>query len=192
MKIIRLATERDYSEMLEIYRPYVENTRISFEYETPSAEQFAARLNAIAEKHPVIVCEENGQVLGYAYTCDAFERKAYAWSAELSVYVDGAFRGRGTGKALVHCAEDIVRFLGYRMLYSLVTEENGESIAFHRALGYNEVARFPEQGFKTGKWVGVVWLCIELNGREVSKAFPPAICRVEREKIAEILKKYNG
>lgn len=189
MKNIRLAENKDYLAMLGIYRPYVENTRISFEYETPSQSAFEERMRNISKNHPVLVCEQDGKIIGYAYSCDAFERAAYRWSAELSVYVEKSCRGRGVGKALVKAVEEIVRFLGYRKIYSLVTDENLSSLAFHKAIGYTETARFPEQGFKSGEWVGVIWLEKELNGRQVSDVFPRRICAVERMRIQEIIDK---
>ena len=188
---VRLATEKDYPAMLEIYRPYVETTRISFEYETPSSEVFKKRISDIAEKHPVLVYEEDGKVLGYAYTADVFERKAYSWCAELSVYVEKECRGKGIGKRLVCAAEDIARFLGYKILYSLVTEENAASVAFHTALGYNKVAFFPAQGYKFGAWTGVFWFEKRLAENTEEMTIPPYISRVYRKNIDEILKKYE-
>ena len=41
---IRTASEADAEQLLEIYRPYVENTAITFEYEVPSVEEFAGRI----------------------------------------------------------------------------------------------------------------------------------------------------
>ena len=38
--IIRTVTEKDAHELLEIYRPYVEDTAITFEYDVPSVEEF--------------------------------------------------------------------------------------------------------------------------------------------------------
>lgn len=191
MKILRLARESDYAAILGIYSPYVENTRISFEYSPPDGGEFAARMRAIGAKHPVIVCEEDGAVLGYAYTADAFERTAYSWSAELSVYVEQNRRGAGIGGKLARAAEEIAKYLGYRKLYSLVADENAESVAFHNALGYKEVARFPEQGYKLGKWIGVIWFEKELCGRDAANRFPLHICRAERQKIEDILEFYS-
>ena len=188
---VRFATKKDYPAMLEIYRPYVENTRISFEYETPSLSTFKKRISEISKKHPVLVYEEDGKVLGYAYTADVFERRAYCWCAELSVYVERECRGKGIGKRLVVATEDIARFLGYKILYSLITEDNAASIEFHRALGYKQVAFFPEQGYKFGEWAGVVWYEKRLSDNTGEITIPPCISRVYRPELDEIIKKYE-
>jgi phosphinothricin acetyltransferase len=82
---IRLAKEADIPQILEIYRPYVEQTTVSFEYSAPSTEAFAARFQEITERFPFLVWEEDGSILGYAYACLPFSREAYRWIAEPSI-----------------------------------------------------------------------------------------------------------
>ena len=84
---IRVAEERDAATLLEIYSYYVEKTAITFEYETPSIEEFTHRIHDIKVKYPYIVAEEKGEILGYAYGSAFHPRAAYGWCAEMSVYV---------------------------------------------------------------------------------------------------------
>ena len=58
---IRVAEEKDAATLLEIYSYYVEKTAITFEYETPSIEEFTHRIHDIKAKYPYIVAEENGE-----------------------------------------------------------------------------------------------------------------------------------
>ena len=44
--VIRLATEADAPALAAIYAPYVLETAITFEYEPPTAEEFAERMRA--------------------------------------------------------------------------------------------------------------------------------------------------
>ena len=55
---IRMAEEKDAEELVEIYSYYVENTAITFEYETPSVEGFTERIRNIKTRYPYIVAEE--------------------------------------------------------------------------------------------------------------------------------------
>ena len=41
---LRTARTEDAEKLLEIYRPYVEKTAISFEYEVPSLDEFKGRI----------------------------------------------------------------------------------------------------------------------------------------------------
>lgn len=58
---IRFATPDDAAELLEIYRPYVMDTAISFEYEVPSVTEFRGRIENIQKKYPYIVAVQESQ-----------------------------------------------------------------------------------------------------------------------------------
>lgn len=63
---IRTAQISDAEELLAIYKPYIENTAITFEYDVPSIEEFANRIKTTLKKYPYIVAELNGKIVGYA------------------------------------------------------------------------------------------------------------------------------
>ena len=83
--IFRFATEEDAEKILKIYKPYVENTTITFEYEVPSIDEFKGRIRKISEKYPYIVCECGNEIAGYAYAYKIWSRAAYQWDAELTL-----------------------------------------------------------------------------------------------------------
>ena len=148
---IRFAKETDLPAMLEIYRPYVETTTYSFEYEVPSPQSFAQRFHEHTRQFPWLVWEENGQVLGYAYAGAPWERAAYSWCAEVSIYLAPCLHGRGIGRALYGRLEQILKRQGYRVVYALITSENQGSLDFHYKVGYTYRAEFPNCGFKMGR-----------------------------------------
>ena len=172
---IRFATKEDISPMLEIYRPYVETTTVSFEYTCPSLEEFTARFEKYTQQFPWLVWEEDGEVLGYAYACAPFTRMAYSWVAEASVYLRKDAHRRGIGTALYMALEAILTKQGYLTLYTLVTSENATSLAFHQAVGYEIRAVFPRQGFKMGKALGVTWLEKTLHFVEYPQEMPISV-----------------
>ena len=49
---IRMAAAEDAPALLDIYRPYVEHTAITFEYKVPSIEEFAARILRTLQRYP--------------------------------------------------------------------------------------------------------------------------------------------
>ena len=67
MITIRNATLEDAPRILEIYDYYVNNTAITFEYETPTLEAFQERMNRIMQCYPYLVIEKDGRIKGYAY-----------------------------------------------------------------------------------------------------------------------------
>ena len=155
---IRIATTADIPQILAIYAPYVERTTASFEYEAPTVDAFHARFLEITRQFPWLVWEEDGTILGYAYACAPFERAAYRWCAEPSIYLLPHAQGKGIGRALYETLEQILTAQGYRLSYAIITSENEASLAFHRAMGYKETAQLPGCGYKFGKWLGVTWM----------------------------------
>ena len=169
---IRVAKKEDLKDILAIYGPYVENTAISFEYTVPSLETFTERFLRITKQFPFFVWEEEGKILGYAYADAPFERAAFSWCAEPSVYILKEARGKGIGKALYKALEETLKKQGYVVLYAIITTENEDSIAFHEALGYRHLADFPRCGFKFDYWYGVTWMEKKLQTVEMPTKMP--------------------
>lgn len=155
---IRFASENDLQAILDIYAPYITDTAYSFEYKIPTLEEFTQRFQGITRWFPWLVWEEDGCILGYAYGSLPFERAAYQWCAESSIYLAPKAQGRGIGRKLNTTLEGLLRLQGYHKVYAIVTTANESSIAFHDALGYRFTARFDNVGFKLGQWHGTVWL----------------------------------
>ena len=156
--MIRIATEADVPEMLAIYAPYIENTTITFEYTVPTEAEFLARFRSLTEQFPWRVWEEKGKILGYAYGSAPFQRDAYRWCAEDSVYLLPEAQGKGIGTRLCLALEKVLLYQGYRRIYALITAENDKSIAFHEKLGYTLRGELPGAGYKFGRNIGVVWM----------------------------------
>ena len=174
--MIRLATETDLPEILEIYGPYILNTTASFEYTVPTMAEFTTRFRDITEQFPWIVWEENGQILGYADASHPFHRAAYRGCAESSIYVRQAAHGKGIGKKLQLTLEEILKQQGYAVIYAVITSENEGSLAFHRRLGYTFTAEMPGCGYKFGRNLGITWLEKRLFSGGIPSEFPTA-CR---------------
>ncbi len=160
---VRHATVQDVPRILEIYAPYVQNTAISFEYAVPTLEEFTQRFLGITAQFPWLVWEENGAILGYAYGSLPFERTAFQWSAEASIYLCPEAQGKGIGRKLYAALEKILKAQGYKKVYAIITTANAPSVAFHEAVGYRHTATMPDCGYKLGKWYGIVWMEKDLN-----------------------------
>lgn len=153
---IRPIRMQDIPAVLAIYKPFVEGTAITFEYETPSLDAFAKRVQGITGYFPWLVCEAgDGRIAGYAYASRQRERAAYQWNAEYSVYIDPAFHRRHIASALLDCLDKLLALQGFINVYSLVTQPNEKSMALHAARGFEIVAVYEETGFKLGEWLGV-------------------------------------
>jgi len=186
MGIIRFAGPSDAPALLEIYRPYVEESSISFEYETPPVEEFRRRIAEIGRDYPYLVYEEGGSPLGYAYARRQMERAAYQWNAELTVYVDGQFHGRGIGSSLYGCLLALLRAQKVYRVCGVVVAGNAGSTALHRRFGFREAARFPAMGYKQGQWWDVIWY-----EKVLGQGALEALCPIGEISSEEILQRYQ-
>ena len=152
--MLRPAVPADAEALLGIYGQYID-TSITFEYTLPSLAEFRGRIEEISGFYPYLVAEEDGVPLGYAYAHRFAGRAAYQWSAELSVYLDRAARGRGIGRKLYSAAMDLLRRQNVRTAYALVTAPNEPSDRFHRAMGFHAAGMIKNAGFKNGAWRSV-------------------------------------
>ena len=188
--MLRIAEEADVPAILSIYAPYILYTTVTFEYEVPTESDFLKRFRSITARYPWLVWEEDGRVLGYAHGSAPFERAAFRWSCEASVYLRPEARGRGIGSKLYAALEAILACQGHRLCYAVITDENEASLAFHRRMGYRFTARMPGCGFKSGRWLGVVWMEKALNPVSFPSSFPRdwKDLRQDDQKISDFLR----
>ena len=164
MITVRYATLEDIDRLLEIYAYYVEKTAISFEYDVPSKEEFTRRFERITAKYPFIAAEKDGKTVGYTYAGDFVGRSAYAWSAELTVYIDKDYLKCGVGKALYTKLEEDLKAMGITNLYACIGVPSEDdryltrnSIDFHEHFGFVQIGQFHNCGYKFGNWYDMVW-----------------------------------
>ena len=157
--VIRFADPaRDAEEILSVYAPYIEKTAITFETAVPSPEIFERRVADIAAHFPYLLLEVDGELAGYAYAHRQAERAAFAWNAELSIYLKESFAGRGLGRPLYSLLEELLAMQGYVNFYGVITGSNAVSIALHEKMGYSIIGRHERTGYKFGQWHDTVWL----------------------------------
>lgn len=149
---IRTATVDDAQAMLEIYRPYVLETPISFEMEVPSLIDFQSRVAETLGKFPWLICEMDNQIIGYAYAGPFRSRLAYMWSVESTVYVRTGFHGKGIGQDLYKILFKVLKSQGAVNVIGGITLPNEASVKLHERFGFVNVARIKDAGFKMGKW----------------------------------------
>ena len=162
---IRDAEVEDAQRLLEIYAYYVKNTAITFEYEVPARSEFQERIRNTMRRYPYLVAERNGVIQGYAYAGPFVGRAAYDWSCEMTVYLDRAAQKCGLGRILYEALEDRLREMGILNLYACIgyPEEEDEyltrnSAGFHAHLGFSEVGKFRNCGYKFGRWYHMIWM----------------------------------
>lgn len=136
---------------------------VSFETVPPDAAAMAERVRVTLERHPWLVCERAGRVVGYAYAGPQRARPAYRWNAEVSAYVAADALRRGVGRALYGELLRILAGQGFHNAYAGITLPNPASVGLHEALGFCPVGVYRRVGFKRGAWHDVGWWHRELH-----------------------------
>jgi L-amino acid N-acyltransferase YncA len=154
---VRDALPSDALRCAQIYAPYVRDTAISFETDPPSEGEMARRIGAAQHDHAWLVLEQAGTVTGYAYGGPFMSRAAYRWSATVSVYLDGARRRSGGGRALYEALFERLADRGIRTVLAGIALPNEASEGLHRGLGFQPAGTYRRVGWKHGRWHDVAW-----------------------------------
>lgn len=156
---IRPSRDQDVAAVTAIYAHHVLHGTGTFETEPPTeADMAARRADVLAKGLPYLVAEnEAGELLGFAY-CNWFKpRPAYRYSAEDSIYLAEAARGKGVGTQLLTALADAAQAAGVRKLIAVIGDSaNAGSVGVHRKLGFSHVGVLKDCGWKFGQWRDVV------------------------------------
>ncbi len=158
--IIRDSADADIPALAAIYQDAVRTGTASFELDPPSTEEFARRRAAVlAGGFPYLTAELDGRPVGYTYAGTYRPRPGYRYTAENSVYVDPALRGRGIGRALLPVLIDRCEAMGLRIIVAVIGDtQNHASIALHAACGFTHAGTLPGVGWKFGRWLDSVMM----------------------------------
>ncbi|QFZ83876.1 GNAT family N-acetyltransferase [Variovorax paradoxus] len=155
---IRPSRDEDIAAITAIYAHHVLHGTGTFETEPPSEADMASRRADVMGKNlPYLVAEANGEVLGFAY-CNWFKpRPAYRFSAEDSIYMSDAARGKGLGTQLLAALSQAAEAVGVRKLIAVIGDSaNVGSVGVHRSQGFTHVGVLKDCGWKFDAWRDVV------------------------------------
>lgn len=156
--IVRVATEQDVLEMMEIYNYEVLNGVATFDLNVRTMEE---RMEWFRQhnvgNHPLIVAEMDGQVAGYASLSSYRDKEAYVATVELSVYVAPSFRRQGVARELIaFILEDARSRDDIHTVISVITAGNEASVKLHKEFGFVYSGTLYEVGEKFGRKLDVV------------------------------------
>jgi len=163
---IRDARPTDVEAITDLYNQYIDTRTIEW---TERRHTVAGREAWLAAKQdggwPVLVAELDGDVVGvatYGDFRDSTAREGYRFVVEHSIHVAERVHGRGVGTALMRRLIERARSSGLHAMIGGIDGENPGSIEFHRRLGFVEVARMPEIGYKFDRWLTLVFVQLML------------------------------
>jgi phosphinothricin acetyltransferase len=150
--MIRPATSADAAAIAAFWNPLIRETLVTFNPVEKTAEEIASM---ITTREGFLVADD-GDVLGFATYAQFRGGLGYAFAQEHTIILAPAAQGRGLGRALMDALADHARAHGHHILMAGVSGSNPAGIAFHAALGFAEVGRVAQAGWKFGRWHDLV------------------------------------
>ena len=155
MLTIRSASIKDLDGITNIYNEAISKTVATFDTEEKSIDEQKIWFQEHGPKNPIIVAEENGNILGWAALSKYSTRCAYSNTAEISLYVKEKYQGRGIGKKLMEKIIQEGKKAGLHVILARITEGNEKSVYLHKSVGFEHVGILKEVGMKFGKQLDV-------------------------------------
>jgi phosphinothricin acetyltransferase len=157
---VRDATAADVAAINHIYNATAVTTTVAWaeEPEAPDARHHWFE-HQQAAGNPVLVAEDDGVVIGYASYSDFRDTTkwpGYRFTVEHSVHVAETHHQRGVGRAMMEELVDRATARGKHVMIGAIAADNASSIRFHQQVGFSEVGRLPEVGYKFGRWLDLV------------------------------------
>jgi phosphinothricin acetyltransferase len=149
----RSATPDDAAAIARIYNQGIEDRVATFETRPRLAEDIDKWFTG---KHPIVVVEEDGQVIAFAAASGYRPRTCYAGIAEFAVYASRDSRRRGAGRVAMQALITAAEAAGFWKLLSRVFVENAASRGLLRSVGFREVGVYEKHGQLDGVWRDVV------------------------------------
>ncbi|OUS04577.1 GNAT family N-acetyltransferase [Rhodobacterales bacterium 52_120_T64] len=158
MKILPAGAD-DADAIIATWNPIIRDTTVTFNSIEKSARDVAA---LITDRHAAgqafLVARQGNNFLGFATYGNFRAGIGYAQTVEHTVMLADHAKGQGVGRALLSALESHARTNDIHSMIASVAQENTAAIAFHKALGFTQVAHIPEAAHKFGRWLDVVFL----------------------------------
>ena len=158
--MIREMSEKDWEQVEKIYLQGIETGIATFNTESSSYEEW----NGEHIDRCRFVYVDGEKVVGWAALSPTSSRCVYRGCAEMSVYIDNDYQGRGIGTELVKRLLCEAQKQGYWSILSSVISINLPSIALHKKCGFREIGyreRIAKDRF--GNWQNVILFELRLE-----------------------------
>jgi len=144
----------DAPAIAAIYNAGIRGRMATFETRERSADDVLQWFTR--EEYPILVAEQDGQVVGWVAGSPYRARDCYSGISEFSVYVRPDVQRRGVGDALMREFLPVLESAGFWKVLSRIFPENAGSRALCRRHGFREVGVYEKHARLDGAWRDVV------------------------------------
>lgn len=149
---MRIAAEKDLPAIVAIY-----NTTVSTRQSTADTAEVsvASRMEwfrqHVPDKRPLLVHEQDGQIVAWVSFQSFYGRPAYDHTAEISIYISPEQRGKGLGRRLLAEALEMTQALRIKTIVGFVFSHNEPSIRLLRSFGFEDWGKLPNVAEMDGR-----------------------------------------
>ena len=149
----RLAIRNDLPAILDISNWAAIHTPANFAIEPETLESWTQSFDQTHRMYPWLVAVDDAdRVIGFAKASPHKGRCAYAWTAEVSVYIHPDHHRHGVGTSLYAQLIPLLQAQGYVTLIAGITVPNPASERLHESFGFKRCATFERVGWKFDAW----------------------------------------
>jgi L-amino acid N-acyltransferase YncA len=159
---VRPAVVGDLRRTGAIYDEQVRTGISTFDLEPPPESYWHHHLVSTEQGDHFLVADDDGTVVGFAYSTSYRPRPAYRLTRETSVYLAEEARGLGLGRRMYDDLLTRMRADGIHVALALVALPNPASIALHEACGFEHLGTMREVGRKFDRWIDTAWFQLPL------------------------------
>jgi phosphinothricin acetyltransferase len=155
--IVREAESADLDTILAIYNQGIVDRVATLEVEPKDRRYIEAWFSLHKGRYQVLVADTGSDgVVGWVALNPYSSRCAYAGVADLSIYIERSWRGRGVGSVLLKAIEPVAQAQGFHkiVLFTFPFNEAGQRLYLKQ--GYRSVGTFLNQGTLDGRFVDVM------------------------------------
>jgi phosphinothricin acetyltransferase len=142
----RTARADDLPLIVDIYNSTIASREVTADTEPVSVQSRQAWFDDhTPERRPLWVIHRPGdpEIVGWMSYSNFYGRPAYSGTAEVSIYVAEAWRGKGVGR---YCLEQAIEFaprIAVHTLLGFIFGHNAPSLALFRQYGFDTWAQLP-------------------------------------------------
>jgi L-amino acid N-acyltransferase len=163
--MIKEATEQDLMDILEIYNDAILNTTAVYTYKPQTLESRQIWYKQkLEEGYPILVCEQDDKVVGFATFGPFRPWAAYKYTIEHSVYVHNDYRNQRIATKLMQELIKIANEREYATLVAGIDATNESSIKMHERMGFELSGVIKKVGYKFDKWLDLAFYQLDLKG----------------------------
>ena len=142
---MRAAKLEDLPAIVAIYNSTIASRMVTADLEPISV---SSRIKWFEDheptKRPLYMINLDGRIAGWLSFQSFYGRPAYDATAEISIYIDERYRGKGIGQYSIRKAIEVSPSLGVKTLLGFIFAHNEPSLKLFDKFGFQEWAHLPK------------------------------------------------